>query len=222
MKTFINGDIIAVYMADTLVLYLARHGETDWNNEGRLQGRSGDRGLNETGRIQARRLVEIFKDVPIQRIYTSPLMRARGMADTLQSRLGIDSPVIQYEPLTEVDLGRWEGSKKENWPEPYQTLLHAAIGLKVETNGGIEDRVAESNQFIRRNEKSGHVIVSGHTLFFSAAFNSAVEQDYTNANLLEHGLKNGQFHIVEFSPDGKVIDTYSKMDKIPEKYRKKK
>jgi broad specificity phosphatase PhoE len=92
-------------MATTLVL--ARHGETDWNREHRLQGWA-DPPLNELGREQARELAEALDGERFDAVYTSDLRRAAETARIVASRLGLGS-VIEDVSLREVDLGSWSG-----------------------------------------------------------------------------------------------------------------
>ena len=66
----------------TLRIYLARHGETDWNAERRLQGRT-DTALNSKGRQQAAKLAERLKGIHLDAVYSSTLSRSR---DTAESR----------------------------------------------------------------------------------------------------------------------------------------
>jgi broad specificity phosphatase PhoE len=63
----------------TLDLYLARHGQTAWNLEKRLQGAT-DNALNDTGKAQARQLGEKLKGVGFSAVYASSLARARETA----------------------------------------------------------------------------------------------------------------------------------------------
>lgn len=94
-------------------LYLVRHGETDWNREGRLQGGQ-DIPLNALGRRQAaqaaaklRALVADFE--PLDFI-VSPMGRARETMDILRSELGlpVEGHVVE-ERLRELTFGLWEG-----------------------------------------------------------------------------------------------------------------
>lgn len=87
-------------------LLLVRHGETDWNAEGRLQGHS-DRPLSEYGRRQARQLAEELEGDEVEAIYSSDLARARETAEIVGERLGI--PVVLEPALREKDWGTWEG-----------------------------------------------------------------------------------------------------------------
>ena len=66
------------------ILYLARHGETDWNAAGRWQGQS-DVPLNDLGRDQARRLGEALRDKGVTAIVSSDLSRARETATMVTS-----------------------------------------------------------------------------------------------------------------------------------------
>ncbi len=85
-------------------LLLVRHGETDWNRDGRWQGHS-DTKLNEVGRRQARELAEALKGIDV--IYSSDLARARETAEIVGERLGLD---VHLEPrLRERSFGAWEG-----------------------------------------------------------------------------------------------------------------
>ena len=61
-------------------LYLVRHGQTDWNVQKRAQGHT-DRPLDETGLQQAKLVGNAFLDLPVQRILTSDLIRAKQTAD---------------------------------------------------------------------------------------------------------------------------------------------
>ena len=85
-------------------LLLVRHGETDWNRDGRWQGQS-DTDLNEVGRQQAQELAERIGDVDV--IYASDLARARETAEIVGRRLERE---VQVDPrLRERGFGAWEG-----------------------------------------------------------------------------------------------------------------
>lgn len=86
-------------------LLLVRHGETDWNREGRWQGGS-DTPLNDAGREQARALAEQL-DGAIDAVYSSDLARARETAEIVAAKLGLE---VTLDPrLRERGFGSWEG-----------------------------------------------------------------------------------------------------------------
>ncbi len=87
-------------------LVLVRHGETDWNAAGRLQGHT-DRPLSDYGREQARRLAEELAGEEFDAIYASDLTRARETAEIVGEALHL--PVIVDPDLREKNWGNWEG-----------------------------------------------------------------------------------------------------------------
>jgi len=87
-------------------LLLVRHGETDWNADGRLQGHT-DRPLSDFGRRQARQLAEELAEEKLDAIYASDLSRASETAEIVGVRLGLG--VVIDPGLREKDWGTWEG-----------------------------------------------------------------------------------------------------------------
>ncbi|MCK4862240.1 MAG: histidine phosphatase family protein, partial [Rhodobacteraceae bacterium] len=86
--------------------YYIRHGQTDWNVEGRYQG-SKDIPLNETGVTQAHAAKALMSDLPITHIYSSTLQRARVTADIVNE--GLNLPLIDMDGLQECNFGVLEG-----------------------------------------------------------------------------------------------------------------
>lgn len=87
-------------------LYLIRHGQTEWNITGRIQGKT-DIPLNETGIYQAGLLSEALSGCSVEAVYASPLKRAYDTACVVAAKEKL--PVIPVEELREVDFGLWEG-----------------------------------------------------------------------------------------------------------------
>lgn len=87
---------------------LIRHGETDWNHQGRYQGRA-DVDLNPAGQEQARRVALYLRDMrPWDIIVTSPLRRAQSTAQHIARVLGI-STLIEMAEFMEQDCGEADG-----------------------------------------------------------------------------------------------------------------
>ncbi|TCH99892.1 histidine phosphatase family protein [Roseococcus sp. SYP-B2431] len=89
-----------------------RHGETDWNAEGRSQGNV-DIPLNHVGILQAKRAAKTLHPVPIRTIVSSPLSRAKDTADMAAEVLKL--PVLVDEDLREVNFGVQEGEPMGDW-----------------------------------------------------------------------------------------------------------
>jgi probable phosphoglycerate mutase len=99
------------------LFYFMRHGETDWNVEGRLQGQH-DTPLNAVGYGQATACGEILRGLlardgrdPMRFDYVaSPLMRARKTMELVRAELGLDAAGYRTDArLVELAFGRWEG-----------------------------------------------------------------------------------------------------------------
>jgi probable phosphoglycerate mutase len=100
-------------------LLLVRHGETDWNRQGRFQGQI-DIPLNANGLAQAEAARIFLEGVPIQRAYTSCMARPRQTAEViLRSHPGV--PLTSSRGLMEIGHGLWEGCLEQEiaagWPE---------------------------------------------------------------------------------------------------------
>ena len=86
--------------------YVVRHGQTDWNAKGRIQGKT-DIELNEIGIEQARQLKALIKDYNIDLIISSPLKRARKTAEIINETVKCN--IIFEDSLKERGYGIFEG-----------------------------------------------------------------------------------------------------------------
>ncbi len=98
--------------------YFLRHGQTDWNLEGRTQGQL-DSQLDATGRAQAERAAEILAIEPVAHIVASPLSRARCTAEAVAARHGLT--VAFDDGLMECHLGAHQGHPHGPWLAKYWT-----------------------------------------------------------------------------------------------------
>ena len=102
-------------------IFLARHGETPWNSEGRWQGRT-DIALSDIGRRQAATLAVRLGAVgePIGRVLSSDLCRARETAELVARALGLPPPVVDAR-LRERSFGVFEGLTRDECIARYPT-----------------------------------------------------------------------------------------------------
>jgi broad specificity phosphatase PhoE len=101
-------------------LILIRHGETDWNAEGRYQGQA-DPPLNELGWQQSEQLAEKLADLKLEVIYASPLKRAAQTARVIAERLGI--PLHEDPRLMEIHQGEWQSRLRSEIEDLYPELF---------------------------------------------------------------------------------------------------
>ena len=99
------------------ILYFARHGETDWNRERRLQGQH-DIPLNALGRVQASQCGALLRDLLARSgrpaaeydYVSSPLGRARETMELMRAAIGLETGLYRTDArLMEMSFGRWEG-----------------------------------------------------------------------------------------------------------------
>ncbi len=136
-------------------ILLARHGETDWNREGRWQGWA-DPPLNETGRGQARELAEQLRSTPFDAVFSSDLRRARQTAEILAAPHGV--PVVAERDLREIDVGSWSGLTRAEIAERFPDGTRPD-GETHEQHAG---RVRAAVTRIARDHPGGRILIVGH------------------------------------------------------------
>lgn len=166
-------------------LIFLRHGQTDWNKLGILQGRS-DIGLNEDGIKSAKRAGAILSATSFDGIYCSPLIRAK---QTLQFAFPNGIPVYD-DRLTERNFGCLEGKKA------YQdSLFQNSWYLNappVQGAESIEDVIARVKDFykeVRRLYPNGRILVVSHG-GVSAALNCVINGLPESGSLFKYVLPN--------------------------------
>ena len=123
-------------------LYLVRHGETEHNRRGIIQGGGVDSELNAAGRAQAKALAQRLRSVSIDTLYASPLQRAKQTADIL-ARPHDPLSRTYLRDLSEMDWGVFEG-------EPPSEERDEAMGtLKSAWREGAYDRTVDGGESIR-------------------------------------------------------------------------
>jgi broad specificity phosphatase PhoE len=148
-------------------IYLVRHGETDWNRRGLLQGTT-DIALNQAGRAQARALAERLRPVRFDAVYTSPLRRARETAEAVVAgRDGV--PLFVVPELREFSYGLWQGrgSAPRARCSPGLELRWREDPWRVRFPGGetlaeMQARAHRALDQILGAHPGGTVLVSGH------------------------------------------------------------
>lgn len=107
---------------DRKKIYLVRHGQTDYNLQGVVQGSGIDAPINATGRAQAEAFFRTYRSVPFDRVYHSALLRTR---QSVQGFIDLGLPTCMLPELNEISWGDFEGTPMT--PEEgqyYQFMLH--------------------------------------------------------------------------------------------------
>lgn len=180
---------------------LVRHCETDRNRDGLVQGRA-DPSLNATGRRQAARIAARLADMPLDAIYSSPLLRARETAAAIAATR---ARTVQVEPaLVELDVGEMDGLTGAQMRERYPGFLDTWLaGPEATTRlpGGesLEDVQQRAWAFLEgirdRGELEAVACVTHHFVSLSIVCR-ALHLPLTRIRRIRQAL--GSFSIVEF------------------------
>jgi probable phosphoglycerate mutase len=148
-------------------LCIVRHGETDWNKSGILQGWL-DVPINAHGRAQAAEMAQTFAGQGFEAVWCSTLVRASETADILSSGLGL-APPLSHEGLKERNFGAIQGIPKSELAELNPTQLEqilrrnpAAQFVGGETMDEFADRVLEALSDIGACHARHKVLVITH------------------------------------------------------------
>jgi alpha-ribazole phosphatase len=140
-------------------LILVRHGLTDWNIEGRYQGRL-DIPLNAEGRKQAEALRTRLENTPFERVYSSPLQRAFETAQIIAR----GEPIRSDTRLAEIDHGDWQGKTHEEiateWPHQWHAWKSDPDGFTPPGGESIADVQLRVREFLTEIEGEAILCVS--------------------------------------------------------------
>ncbi len=145
-------------------ILIARHGQSDWNQEKRWQGHA-DRPLTERGRQQAQALAARLAHIDLDAVYSSDLQRARDTGAVVAESQGLE--LQQLPELREVDVGSWSGltrnEAEERFPEGFARWRDGYPGWKDgETYEAMTDRVLRAVDEIAADHEGGRVLVVSH------------------------------------------------------------
>ena len=170
-------------------LIVVRHGETNYNAEGRYAGRI-DIGLNEKGHEQAKALAKELKNTSIDIIISSTLKRATETAAIIGDELQL--PVIEMSELVEKGVGVYEGLTREEAKKKYPVMWERNAPEGAETVEEVENRVYNALNTIRYdylNNKNVLIVAHGYvTKVISKYFNNSSQEAFS-----KYVLKNCEY-----------------------------
>ncbi|MFZ7088731.1 histidine phosphatase family protein [Curtobacterium sp. RRHDQ10] len=176
----------------TTLLYLVRHGETDWNKQRRIQG-STDIPLNDTGRRQAAEAAALLARRPFDAVVASPLSRALETGSVIATRLDLPTPTTDAG-LVERSYGEAEGMTVEDirraFPDdviPGRESRAAVVARALETLGEIAVRF-----------DGGRVVVATHGAVIRSVVNELAPG---TAESYSTPIRNGSIHSFRWDPE---------------------
>ena len=188
-------------------LLLVRHGETDWNREGRYQGRT-DVELNEVGIQQAHRLAQRLSSERISAVYSSDLKRATRTASIIVALHNVE--VTFCEDLRELDMGEFEGKALEKIKDQYMALEQRwrqgdwSVGAPGgETLDQMRERIDNFIAEIKERRKEGTILVVAHGGALRTLICRLVGIDYQYWWRMQ--LSGASISIIDVFPERSVI-----------------
>lgn len=162
-------------------LYITRHGETEWNTKGMMQG-WGNSPLTDLGRNQGKWLKDRMKDLHIDVIYSSPSGRAYETAEIIKGDRDVE--IIVSEGLKEINMGQWEGLSQEEikgiCEENHFNFWNIPSKYKANTGedfNTVRDRSYKAVMEILEKEKGKTILIVTHTITLKGFFNKLQNQD---------------------------------------------
>ena len=193
-------------------LYIIRHGETELNRQGVVQGRGINSDLNDTGRAQAEAFYQIYKDVPFEKVYTSTLKRTH---QTVHKFIESGLPWEQLSGLDELAWGEWEGKPaSEHALSVFRDLVEKwrAGDYNAKFEGGespaeVALRLQEAVDHIKSQVQEKLVLVCMHgramRLLFCVLtgkpFSQMADYPHQNTTLYKVTLSGDVFTITDFN-----------------------
>lgn len=192
-------------------IYLIRHGETDLNKRGIVQGRGMDTDLNEHGRKQAEAFYRAYKDVPFDKVYTSTLKRTH---QTVQQFIDDGIPWTQYAGLDEMAWGIYEGKDStQEMRDAFRDMMagwaKGDLHLKFESGESpleVKERQLEVLEKLIAEEEAKNILICMHgramRLFLCLLTNRSVcemdEFPHQNTTLYKLRFDGENFEIIDF------------------------
>ena len=201
---------------DQARMVLVRHGQTEYNREGRWQGVGSDVPLNDEGRAEASRVAEAIAqrfDGAVDAVYTSDLSRARETARIIGARLGL-SPVDE-PALRELSHGRWEGLTKAEvearWPEEHAE--YQAHPYDIRRGGGdsyrdLEARLWPGLERLASEHRGERIVCVSHGGPIRLALSKILERPLTDRDAF--GVVNGSWFEIARSRKGWSLESSGK------------
>jgi len=181
----------------SLRLYIARHGETSWNLQHRLQGWT-DVPLDDTGRKQATALAESLKGVRIDAIYSSTLSRSRDTALTVAGRT---MTVKSLDGLRERNYGHFQGGSDTDAQYVKRMNVWDDRLDDGESLNQLLARARDSLAQIRREHPAGNVLIVAHRITNQMILRALL--DLTPEQTVKIMQNNDEVYLVELDPGAK-------------------
>lgn len=175
------------------MIYFVRHGETEYNKQGRSQGRA-DIPLNKMGIFQAKQIAEKLKNINIDIIYSSPLSRAICTAQIINNYH--NAKIIIDERINHYDVGERQGQLFGLWPEEKkQEYINNPEKHGAESYKHFYDRVVDFYKTIQNQEKD--ILIVSHGGVYMNIYRYINGHTDLTKNIEHKPLENTEFAVLK-------------------------
>lgn len=183
-------------------VYFVRHGQTDWNKELRIQGRT-DIPLNDEGIRQAEKSAAFLKEESFDLVVTSPLSRAKQTAEIIATTTGL--PLVEMNQFIERDYGETEGLTLEERIARFPDGQYKA----VESVEDVITRVKEGLEELQNNYPGKNIIVVSHGGVINALLSHLSNGEIGTGKTK---LNNACISKITYTTNTWKIETYNEID----------
>lgn len=193
-------------------IYLVRHGQTDYNLKGIVQGSGVDASLNDTGRAQARAFFDAYRHVPFERIYTSVLKRSK---ETVQPFVESGITAESMKALNEISWGSREGQSITPEEDAYYHWIlnqwqQGNTSLPIEGGESPDEVAARQSEFIRTirsRPADRHVLVCMHGRAMRILLCQLLNYPLRSMDLFEH--ENLCLYLLQFNGNHFTVEMFN-------------
>ena len=186
-------------------IFLIRHGETNWNKEGRFQGQI-DIPLNKNGKEQAQKTFDYLKDITFNKAFSSSMIRPYETAQIILQKHK-DITIKKIYSLVEINHGLWEGKLeteiKEEWPallKNWHNKPEEVIMPEGETIKDVSKRSVKAFEKICLSQKENDLtLIVAHDAVNKTLICDLLGLDYSDIWMIKQG--NGGITIIDIFDD---------------------
>lgn len=184
-------------------LYIIRHGETDFNRQGIVQGSGVNSSLNKNGQLQALKFFQQYKDIPFDYVYTSTLKRTH---ETVQYFINQGITWRVRGEIREIGWGIHEGKKATpESAQEYKNLIQAwkngHLEARIQDGESAASMVSRLNKFLDEIRKTefNRALICSHGRTLRCLMCLINNEDLSNMEQYRH--LNTSLYIVELKDD---------------------
>lgn len=203
-----------MYKEEDMKIYVVRHGQTDWNITGRFQGWA-DIPLDASGIEHAKNLNHFLKDIDIDVLYSSDLIRALQTIIPLSVQKSL--PIYIDNRFRELSVGEWEGKNWSELSQVYKEFIERSSknGFTEAIPGGeslkaFQDRIVNGFESMVQQHEGKDIVLVTHggsirVLLCYLMNVSLIRRD-------EFPAENGSVYVLEYDPLSKTTRIFDKID----------